>query len=1027
MTRPRTRTQAPAHLLLCFLLAGSLGASASPAAAQGSEASLEASLVANLEWRNIGPVGAGGRITDIAVLGDFPFRMYIGAATGGLWKSDNNGVTWDPIFDDEGSGGVGAVAALSSSPDVVWVGTGEANVRNSVSWGDGVYKSTDAGRSWTHMGLRDSHHIGRIVIDPRDPDVVWVAAAGRLWGPTSERGLYKTTDGGLTWTQSLWIDENTGVIDVAMDPHDSNTLYAASWERRQTYPGGPDAQATGPGSGLHKTTDGGRTWKRLSEGLPTVDMGRIGVTVSRSDPNVVYAIIQTPNRGGGGRGGGRGGQGAQQRQPDLDDGGVFRSADRGESWEWVNPINNRPDYYSQIRVDPRDPDRLYVLDVRLHVSEDGGRTFRTLPINVHVDHHALWINPDQPRHLVLGNDGGVYFSYDGGRTWDFVNQMAITQFYAIDVDMQTPYHVYGGAQDYMSWGGPSRTRNQIGITDADWYRIMTGDGFQVRVDPTDHTIVYAESQNGGLIRRDINTGRNTSIRPIPEEGEDPYRFNWETPILISPHDPATIYVGANFVFRSTDRAYTWSRISPELPEDERGTITVLSESPVRQGLLYAGTDDGTLHVTRDGGATWTDITDNVRGLPGRRWVSRVVASGFDEGTAYATFDGHRWNDFVPHVYRTTDFGRNWESISANLPEGHTVRVIREDVHNPDLLFVGTEFGAWFTIDGGGRWTPLMNGMPTVAMADMVVHPRDGELVAGTHGRSAFILDIAPLQQLDRAVLDADLHAFEPRPTPAYDLRIYSDDQFLGEKRWAASNPPVGATVSYWLKEAAGVEATLTVTDPAGRTVRELSGPAERGINRVLWDLRSEGSRSSQSGPLVEPGAYRVAVSVDGREATTTVTVEPDRLLNINIAQREARRRDLDRLLEVQKAADEGAAAADSLVERLDALSTGLDALSTRLDAAGTVDSVRTQLSEALTEARETAAEFNRLGGSVNGLYNQVNGWPHEPTTTQRREIERRARELEAARASLTALVERSIPALDRAIGTLRLRVPAGRR
>jgi photosystem II stability/assembly factor-like uncharacterized protein len=1029
----RTSTLMRALVLLSLLAAA--GAGAQPAD--------DNPLLQSLTWRSIGPVGAGGRIVDLAVVGEFPHRIYAAAATGGLWKTSNNGLTWEPIFDNQSTNSIGDVAAVSSAPDTVWVGTGEANVRNSVSWGDGVYKTTDGGRTWSHMGLKDSHHIGRIVIDPRRPDTVYVAAAGRLWGPNKERGLFKTTDGGLTWTPSLFIDQNTGVIDVAMDPHDSNTLYAAAYQRRQTHVGGPPAQTTGPGSGIFKTTDAGRTWRKLTSGLPTRDLGRIGLDISLSNPAVMYAIVQTASTSSGFGGdpdpAAAGGGAAPQGARTFNDGGVFRSDDRGESWTWVNAANNRPEYYSQIRVDPANENHVYTLAQNVSVSDDGGKTFRTLAMNVHVDHHAMWINPQQPQHIVLGNDGGVYFTYDGGKAWDFNNQMTLGQFYAVDVDMRKPYYVYGGVQDYCSWGGPSQTRNSIGITAADWFKVMTGDGFQVRIDPSDDTILYAESQNGGIIRHDRKTGRNTSIRPVPAKGQPAYRFNWETPILISPHDPATLYVGGNFLFKSINRGNAWQVISPELPREKTGTLTVTAESPLRAGVLYAGTDDGAIHVTRDGGATWKNVTANIPGVPGPRWVSRVVASRFDEGTAYLTLDGHRYDDFAPYVFKTTDFGQTWQSLRADLPASGPVRVIREDYKNRNLLFVGTEFAVFATVDGGRSWARLMNGMPTVAIADLVIHPRDGELVAGTHGRSVYIMDITPLQQLSDAVLTSDLHVFTPNPALAVDDRVFSDDQFLAQKRWAAENPPRGVTLAYYMKAPAS-DVKLMVTDRAGRTVRELTGPGQKGINRLTWDLRATpprltrrpqgqggpgggggggGQGGALQGPLVDPGEYQVAIAAGGRQAKGRVIVEPDPMLALTDADRQTRRRDIERLMEVQIKADTAGAAADSLAEKLDALAKALQAVGSASPA------VTTKLDEARKQARAAAAEFGRISTRMNALYREVIGSPFVPTDTQKNELEEKAKDLESAATTFDAFKTQTMPALDKEIsGANPFRIPS---
>ena len=992
-----------------------------------AQAPADPSLLTNLTWRSIGPAGASGRIVDIAVVGDFPHRVYVAAATGGLWKTDNNGLTWEPLFDREATNSIGDVAAISAAPDTVWVGTGEANVRNSVSWGDGIYKSTDAGATWKNMGLRDSHHIGRIVIDPRNPDVVYAAAAGHLWGPNKERGVFKTTDGGATWTSSLFIDENTGVIDLAMDPHDSSTLYAATFQRRQTFPGGPPAQVTGPGSGLYKTSDAGRTWRKLTKGLPTVAMGRIGIDVSLSNPSVIYAIIQTasaPRAGGDDEEGDapRPGAGAP-RGPDG--GGVFRSADRGETWTWVNPANNRPEYYSQLRVDPTNENRVFMLDQNVSLSLDGGRTFQTLRINVHVDHHAMWIDPKNPKQMVLGNDGGVYFSYDGGVNWDFQDHMAISQFYAVDVDMRKPYYVYGGTQDYCSWGGPSATRAQIGITTADWFKVQTGDGFQVRVDPTDYTILYAESQNGGMIRHDLKSGRNTSIRPVPPRGQPAYRFNWETPILISPHDPATLYVAANVVFKSTNRGNGWTVISSELPSSSGGTITTVAESPMRAGVLYAGTDDGRVHVTRDGGKAWADLTGKFPGLAGPRWVSRLIASRFDEGTAYATFDGHRNDDFAPHVYKTTDFGATWRPIHSNLPAFGPVRVIREDYKNRNLLFAGTEFAAFVSIDGGRSWQRLMNGLPTVAIADVVVHPRDGDLVAGTHGRSFYILDISPLQQLTDAVLTSPAHLFAVKPAMAFDPKVFSDDQFLAQGRWVVENPPVGATIYYYLASDATSDVTVTIEDKAGRTVQQVTGSKTKGLNKVLWNLRTTpvrltrrppagggggggggGQGGAPQGSLVDPGDYIAVLRAGGRELRTPITVEVDPLLQISDAQRTERRTSVDRLVDLQKQADAAAASADRTNAQVLALSKPALAFK------GINAALKTQVEAAVKEAASLAQKLGQVTQRVNAIYRDVINSPFVPTDTQTREAADLAEDLRTASASLDQLASKTIPALE---------------
>ncbi len=990
-----------------------------------AHAQFDESMLKNLTWRNIGPAGAGGRVVDFAVAGDFPYRIYAATASGGLFKSSNNGVTWEPVFDHEATVAIGDVAVDPNNPDTVWVGTGEANPRNSVSWGDGVYKSTNGGKTWANMGLKDSKHIGRIVVDPRNPDTVYVAAAGHTWGPNKERGLYKTTDGGRTWTNTLFIDENTGFIDVAMDPHDPNTLYAASWERRRdAFAGGDPAICCGKGSGIFKTTDAGRNWRKLTSGLPGGELGRIGLAIAESDPSVVYAVIQTlttvAREGPGGPEGGGGG-GGNPAQKTMKDGGIFRSEDRGETWRWMNPLNNRPFYYSQLRVDPTNENRLWAVAGSLSLSEDGGKTFTNPQVNIHVDHHALWIDPKNPKHILDGNDGGIYMTYDAGKTWDFMNQIAISQFYSVDVDMRKPYFIYGGVQDYCSWGGPSATRNSIGITASDWYKVQTGDGFQARVDPTDYTIVYAESQNGGLIRHDLKSGRNVSIKPRPKTGEDPYRFDWETPIIISPHDPKTIFVGGNFLFRSPDRGNSWTTISPDLTdgpgEAKLSAITAVAESPMRAGVLYAGTNDGNVHVTRDGGKTWKNITKNFPGMPGKRWVSRVVASRFSEGTAFVAFDGHRNDDYSTYLFRTTDFGDTWTAIKSNLPADQPVRVIREDVKNRNLLFVGTEFSSFTSIDGGAHWVRLASGLPTVPVADLVIHPRDGDLIAGTHGRSIYTTEITPLQQLNETILSSDVHLFTPRAATALMYKVFSDDQFLAEKRFVADNPEYGAGIFYYLKSAAADDVKLTILDKSGATVRELTGSKERGINRIQWDLRAAapprleggggggGFGGNTLGPLVDPGTYTARLTVGAKQETTAVVVEADPQVDVSDQDRRTLRNITDNLIRVQTRNTAAVKSVDSLNEQMAAISKTIGSVKITPALKKNVDDTVKQVSELRDKLR-------RLNGRITSLYGEVTSSPFPPTVQQTRDLDEITKELDGHVASLNAMIATGIPNLE---------------
>jgi len=985
-------------------------------------------LLKHFTWRSVGPAGAGGRVVDISVSGN-PARIYIATGGGGVWKSANEGTTWEPIFEHESVGAIGAVAADPSNPDTVWVGTGEANPRNSVSWGDGIYKTTDGGKAWHRMGLQDSHHIGRIRIDPRNSDVVYVAALGHIWGANKQRGVYKTTDGGLTWTQSLAINDDTGVVDLAMDPGDPNTLYAAAYEvRRDGFAGGDPGKQWGPGSGIYKTSDGGRNWRKLTQGLPKGDLGRIGLAAAPSNPAVVYAVVQTPTTAPAGTGDENAPPAPPAGPRTMRDGGVFRSDDRGETWRWVNSVDNRPFYYSQVRVDPTNENHLFVLGANNSESDDGGTTFRTVTENIHVDHHAMWIDPKNPRHILDGNDGGIYMTWDGGHTWDFQNQMALSQMYSVDVDMRRPYYIYGGSQDYCSWAGPSATRNQVGIKYADWFKVQTGDGFQVRVDPTDYNIIYAESQNGGVVRHDLHSGRNTGIKPTAHSGQPAYRFNWETPLLISAHDPKTIFMGGNLVFKSTDRGDSWKSISPELTTEKAGTITTIAESPLDSAVLYAGTDDGNVWATRDG-KNWRNITASVPGMPGKRWVSRLVASRYDAGTVFLAFDGHRSDDFTTYLFESRDYGATWKSIRADLPPSTPVRVIREDVKNANLLFVGTESAAYVSVDAGAHWVPLMNHLPTTPVADLIVHPRDGDLIAATHGRSFWVMDISPLEELTPAVLASDAHLFTVKPAIAFDYRVFTTDEFLAEKRFIGENPPMGATVSYYLKSGGG-DVKLAIVDKTGAVVRDLPATKEKGINRVQWDLRGKslvqppgrggrgggegrgaapgaapgGGRAGANAALADPGDYIARLTIDGKEFTTPIHVDADPYANVSADEIQARRGVITAVMALQARTEPASTRADSLDTQLDSLSKNVP------DAPA---AIKDTIAAALKESGKVKTEMARINRGVTQLFGQVSGSPFLPTGTQREQLEDLQKDFEKQSEALDTLLKTTVPGIDK--------------
>jgi photosystem II stability/assembly factor-like uncharacterized protein len=903
------------------------------------------------EWRTIGPANMVGRITDIEAVESRPATVYVATASGGIFKSVNGGTTWERIFEKYGTSNMGDIAVFPGNPDIVWVGTGESCTRNSIGWGDGVYKSTDGGRSFTNMGLADTHHISEVVPHPTNPDIVYVAAQGHLWGDTGERGIFRSTDGGRSWTKltsGLPDDGRTGASDLAMDPTNPNVLYAGFWERlRMPY----RFLSGGANGGLFKSIDGGQTWTRLRTGLPSGETGKIEVDVYRRDPRIVMANIE------------HGFQPAE-RDPDYADltklgTGIYRSEDGGATWTFVNRSNPRPFYYSHIWIDPNDADRVFQLAENARVSEDGGRTFSRQFPGIEGDFHALWVDPNDSDHLYVGNDKGASVSFDGGRNFVLFDNIDAAQFYAISADMRDPYWVYGGLQDNGSWGGPSNSRDFNGVLNDHWFKMHSGDGMHTANDPLDWRTVYTSSEGGNVRRidalfRQVSTAIRPSLRNVlnladavpglePGTGNlprDRFRFNWKSPFILSPHDRATVYLGGNYLFKSTDRGDTWRIISPDLStrdtafanpwsggmtRDASGAEThasaiSISESPLAPGVIWVGTDDGNVQLTRDGGRTWTNVRANVPGVPPHRWVSRVEASRFAPATAYISIDGHRSDDFQPYLFRTTDWGRTWVSLAAGLPQNHPVYVIKEDLKNPDLLFVGTEFSLFASIDGGKSWQRLMSGLPTVPVHDLIIHPRDSDLIAGTHGRGIWILDdITPLQQLTPAVLASDVFMFENRVATKWHgvTRGATRGQFLFMGRNPLSiqqgNPSNNApdlantaSITFYLKDEPAGPVTLEIVSPDGQQKFTAPVQAQRGINRYRWNLRftppgeqavagapggrggaapgaagaggrGGGGRGGAGGGVPEAGTgtYRVRLSAAGRTWAGTVAVRDD--------------------------------------------------------------------------------------------------------------------------------------------------------
>lgn len=809
----------------------------------------DADLLSAFQFRNIGPAATGGRIVDIEAHPAKPFFVLAASASGGVWRSVNNGTTWQPVFDDSPVSSIGDIAIAPSNPDIVWVGTGEHNNQRSCHFGDGVYKSVDGGKTWTNVGLKESLHIGRIAIDPKQPDIVYVASAGPLYKGGGERGVYKTTDGGKTWTRILeGPNDTTGFIDIAINPKDGKTLYACAYDRlRRAW----HIRDNGPGSGVYRSKDAGKTWTKLTKGLPANPKnGRIGVAVYAKDPKIVYLTWES-----------------MAERTTID---IYRSADGGDSWTKMND-RNAPGgyYYGQIRVDPEVADRIYVPGVQLGRSDDGGKTMRSINSRVHVDFHAIWVDPSNNNKVYIGNDGGFYVTYDGGETYDFVNNLPIPQFYAIGADMALPYNVFGGFQDNGVWHGPSRTRKPSGISNDDWINILGGDGFIALADPEDPSTIYTSSQFGALARVDVKRRRSVSIRPR-DRG---LRCNWMTPFIISPHNAKTVYWGAQRLFKSLNRGDSWVPVSEDLttndPEKTRGnvphcTITSIDESPVRQGVLWVGTDDGNVWVTENDGVTWTQVNGNIPGAPKNWWVSRVHASPHDAGTAFVTFTGYREDDFTPYVFKTDDYGKTWKSIVSNLPN-QMVSVVKQDAINPKLLFVGTEQGLFASLDGGGTWNRFMPGVPTVPCQDLIIHPREGDLIVGTHGRGAFITNITPLRQLTDEIRGKAVHLFDPDGALAFEPIGDMFDEFSGHRRYAAPNPPDGAAIWYYLKEEPATEPKVEILDATGAVIREFAGTKKVGLNRVQWNLR-------QGRALVPAAEYGVRLTLGETTIVTKVKV-----------------------------------------------------------------------------------------------------------------------------------------------------------
>jgi photosystem II stability/assembly factor-like uncharacterized protein len=951
-----------------------------------------------LSWRAVGPAMFAGRVADVAGVAGNRDILYVGTASSGLYKSTNGGVTFDPVFESGNTLSIGAIAIQADRPEVVYVGTGEGAVRNSISFGDGIYKTLDGGRTWKHLGLPSSERFSRIVIHPTNPMVVIAAAMGRAFGTGGERGIYRSADGGATWQRTLHINDTTGASDVAIDPQDPNIVYAGMYEyqrRPWTFTSG------GLGSGLYRSSDGGLTWKKLTDpslnnGLPgTKLLGRIGVSIHRKDSRVVYALIEA-----------------------LEGGVLWRSDDRGEKWRLVNSdrrLNNRPFYYTQVRADPVDPDRVYTLAGSFNVSTDGGRTFGPSGGRMFGDHHALWIDPADPKRLLSGTDGGFFVSNDYGRNWDFVNNMPMAQAYHLGIDMAEPYNILGGFQDHEIWRGPNEKWNQVGVREGDWVRLRyMADGMHTVPDPRDPNIIYYNGHFGDITRLDMRNQEERYIQPYPPGpaggGADleKYRFNWNSPVLMSPSNPDVLYYAGNVLFKTTDRGETWSIISPDLTTNDKNkmgtsggpisvdntraefhcTIISLAESPRDANVIWAGTDDGNLQVTRDGGKTWTNVAPNIAGAPKFSWFSSIAASTASPGAALVTIDQHRLNDFAPYVFATSDYGATWTNLSKGL-HGYA-HVVLEDPKQPELLYAGTELGIWASFDRGTSWQDLRLGLPPLAVVDMKVHPRDNDLVIATHARGFYVLDdITPLQELAGASFERPT-LFKPMPPVRYTPA--SDTSVLGNRVWVAHNQPYGAILNYYLpSDVASVQ--LTVRDRAGRVVQAMSGPAKAGLNRVVWNLaerspcadeeressaagRGRGGRGGGTWLRAIPGEYTVTLATAGTEIRQAFTVRKDPRLSVSDADMATWHQEASRIVETECALQRASAALAELERR----ATELEKQGHTAEA-GTLRNQLRPIVLALRGDPRDPGHVN-LPGRVNWLTIQVGNNSARPTRAQ---------------------------------------------
>ena len=1021
-----------------FAVAVTLGASAQALAqTQTTAVKVDSDSISGLGARNIGSATMSGRITSLdGVREGQRLTLYVGSASGGVWKSMNGGTTFKPVFDKQLVQSIGAVTVDPKNPKTIWVGTGESWTRNSVSVGDGVYRSTDGGDNWTNMGLKESERISKILVDPSSSNTVYVCVPGKLWSDSDERGVFRTTDGGKTWTKILkGPNGSTGCSMMSMDPKDPKTLYAGLWDfRRQgwTFRSGGNGPTAFSGSGLFKSSDGGNNWAELADinakGLPPKPWGRIAVAVAPSKPSVVYAAIEA----------------------EIPRDGLYRSEDGGKTWTALDRSQNmiwRPFYFANLTVDPKDENKVYKPGGSLIASNDGGKSFSNIAGGAHGDFHDVWVDPNNTDHVITGDDGGLWYSYDGGNRWWHAENLPVSQFYHVSVDNDMPYHVYGGLQDNSSWVGVSQYPG--GITNNRWENMYGGDGFWMFADPSDPTYIYAEAQGGFIGRVNRKTLETRAIQPLPLYQEGKLRFNWNTPIHVSPTQAGTLYIGAQFLFRSRDHGQTWERISPDLttndPEKQKqeqsGGITVdnssaemhttiyaISESPKNANIIWVGTDDGNVQVTRNAGKSWTNLTGNLKGIPKNAWVSSIDAGHVDEGTAFATFDMHMFGDIRPYVYKTTDYGQTWTSV---IPEGSKVRgyahVVKQDLVNPDLLFVGTEFGLWISVDGGKQWAQYKGGdLPSVAVRDLAIHPRDHDLVIATHGRGIWIVDdITPLRKLTPSTLAKEAEFIEGKPVVQ---RIPAGGGWPeGDATFAGDNPPDAAVITFYQKKRHIFgDMKLEVFDAQGNLVSTIPSSKRRGLNRVVWSMRMKAPKvpsaasaafSAAVGPRVLPGTYTVKLTKDKNVYTMPLQVVGDPRSNYPAKDRKAQ---FDLAMKIYNSLGDMTYA----TERINGVRLALDARAAKLPAN---DPLATRLKTASAQVDELRRKIvaTKEGGAITGeqrlreyltdLYGSVTGYEGRPTQTQLDRADAIARELTDVVRDFDGWLQRELAGINSAL------------